>query len=101
MSPVWVISDEIAEAKILLQSILPLQTKWVNPPANASPVESLVLMSHASANIIANSTFSWWGAMLNPGSVVTVAPQKWFRGMDDPIDLYPSHWILVPSVWKG
>jgi hypothetical protein len=100
-NPIWVVSDDILEARKLLESLLPVETIWINPPKGIDPVESLVLMSHGAGNIIANSTFSWWGAMLNKNSVVTLAPEKWFRGMQDPKDLYPPHWLLVPSTWQN
>jgi hypothetical protein len=100
-NPIWVVSDDIPEAEKLLASILPANTIWVNPSNSTDPVESLVLMSRGAGNIIANSTFSWWGAALNEKSLVTVAPKKWFKGMQDPEDLYPPDWLLVESSWQG
>jgi hypothetical protein len=57
--------------------------------------EDLRLMSACRHHIIANSTFSWWGAWLNPSrSKIVVAPQRWFRAdeMDDR-DLVPPEWV--------
>jgi hypothetical protein len=55
------------------------------------------LMSLCDHHIIANSTFSWWGAWLNPSSEkIVVAPKNWF--VTDKIsseDLIPSSWILI------
>ena len=99
-NPIWVVSDDIPEAKKLIAHVLPANTIWVDPPISADPVESLVLMSQGAGNIIANSTFSWWGAVLNEKSMVTVAPKKWFKGMQDPKDLYPPHWLLIESSWQ-
>ena len=99
-NPIWIFSDDLNEAREILQPVLPIDANWISPPEGTDPVESLVLMSFGAGNIIGNSTFSWWGAMLNRHSVVTVAPKKWFRGMADPKDLFPKSWILVPSVWE-
>ncbi len=95
----WVFSDDPVAAKILLAGGLPNKTFWVNQPSDHDAAETMMLMSNASGNIIANSTFSWWGAALNSNGGPVVAPSKWFKSMLDPRDLYPPHWIQVESSW--
>lgn len=95
-----IFSDDIDRAREVLFGVVPENTYWINAPKNVSPVESLVLMSHATANIIANSTYSWWGAALNAKNSAVIAPSKWFRNMDDPQDLYPPRWYLIESSWE-
>lgn len=59
--------------------------------------EDLRLMSLCGHNIIANSTFSWWGAWLNahPGKTV-IAPAGWFKaGTHDSADLVPENWLRL------
>lgn len=45
---------------------------------DAPEIESLTLMSKCRAGICANSSFSWWGAYLNPDRLICM-PSKWFN----------------------
>lgn len=63
--------------------------------------EQLLLMSCCRYNVIANSTFSWWGAYFNSDSKKTVIyPSVWFgpnvKYVTD--DLFPSEWIKMEVV---
>jgi len=59
--------------------------------------EEMFLLSQCKNNIIANSSFSWWGAWLNGAAdKLVVAPQKWFRAPElDTRDLLPESWLKV------
>jgi hypothetical protein len=97
----YIFSDDIPAAKELLHLSVPSDTVWVDPPKESNPVESLLLMSLAKSNIIANSTYSWWGAALNFEKSVVIAPEKWFRSMPDPEHLYPPEWHTINSSWES
>ena len=98
-NPIWVFSDEIDMAKDLLAGELPLSTLWIQPPKSSNPAESLMLMTLGNAHIIANSTFSYWAAQLSSTSQIVIAPNKWFKSMEDPRCLINPSWHLVNSDW--
>jgi len=55
-------------------------------------LSALALMSLCSGGaIIANSTFSWWGAIL--GKAPTVYPSKWYGNKK--VNLFPDEWIQI------
>lgn len=54
--------------------------------------EDLRLMRCCNHHIIANSTFSWWGAWLSENkNTRVIAPKNWF-GIDRKIDIIPNRW---------
>lgn len=57
--------------------------------------EDMMLMKECDDNIIANSSFSWWGAWLNshPDKIV-VAPSKWVNTAEM-MDIVPKTWVRI------
>lgn len=65
---------------------------------NKKDYVELYMMSLCKNNIIANSSFSWWGAWLNKNeNKVVVAPEKWFGPeiTEYSGDIIPEKWIKI------
>lgn len=61
-------------------------------------LSDLLLLSSLDHNIIANSSFSWWGAYLNKNeNKKVIAPKIWFgpNGPQDQFDIIPERWVKI------
>jgi len=67
---------------------------YINNNQGCNSYIDMYLMSKARCCIVANSSFSWWGAWLNnrPNHVI-ISPKKWINSHDSK-DIYPDNWIL-------
>lgn len=93
----FIFSDDMDWVKSNLN--LPYESILVTHNTGDKSWEDLRLMSLCKHNVIANSSFSWWGAWLNnnPKKIV-IAPQKWFN--DEGInqtDVIPKTWIKLEN----
>jgi hypothetical protein len=94
---IWVFSDNISLAQEKFPSEYVSHTRWIND-VDSSAAATMEAMRLGHAYVIANSTFSWWGAFLSyVKSPKVIAPYPWFLRMDSPKNLIPEHWIQRPS----
>ncbi len=90
---IWLFSDEQTEAI----EFIPIKYRSLveNVSAhNLGTIETLEVMRLGRGYVIANSSFSWWGAHLSKNTdVQTIFPNPWFSGMPTPNDLCPPNWL--------
>jgi hypothetical protein len=89
----YFISDDIEWCKTAFNGIGMYSNK-------KDELEDMIIMLNCDHNIIANSSFSWWGAYLNNNNnKIVIGPEKWFGhyGPKDQDDIIPINWI---KIWK-
>ena len=90
----FVFSDDIAWVKDNLKIDLPC--RYIDHNYDSESYNDMWLMSLCQHHIIANSSFSWWGAWLNPSpEKIVVAPKKWFANENNVNDLIPQEWVTL------
>lgn len=92
----FIFSDDIDWARENLRPALP--HVHVNTNGSDAGYFDLELMRNCRHHIIANSTFSWWGAWLNEhAGKIVIAPRIWFNRKEN--DLYHTDDALIPGSW--
>lgn len=95
----FLISDDIEWVK----SYFPQSDDYVYVENNMGEnYEDMRVMTLCKHNIIANSTFSWWGAWLNTHKEkIVVAPYRWFADEEmqkKTLDIIPDNWIQIKNI---
>lgn len=60
-----------------------------------SEIEAMNIMASCSGHIIANSSFSWWGAWLSPYSNKIIAPKEWYSDGNNSRTVLPANFIRI------
>jgi len=90
----FVFSDDVAWCR---QNLKLENVSYIDLNKGKNSYIDMQLMSNCKHNIIANSSFSWWGAWLNNNTnKVVIAPGKWVNNLaSDDIDICPKNWIKL------
>ena len=96
-------NDSVNEVNEIINSLKPdfPQINFIRADPQLEDWEQMLLMSLCQHNIIANSTFSWWGAYLNTNSAKIVCyPDQWFspEAKKDTSDLFLDDWKKIPII---
>lgn len=95
-SPVfYIFSNDIEWCK---QNIEPLlngnKSVYVSGNRGKDSSWDMFLMGHCKSQILANSSFSWWSAFLNPRAEHIIVPSRWINRSDD-VEMYDESWIKI------
>lgn len=73
-------------------------TVYIDNPGDDGDIDDLHLMSLCKHHVIANSSFSWWGAWLSSlDNKLVIAPKNWFKNKPEmnTKDLIPDNWMKI------
>lgn len=94
---VYVFSDDLEWAR--RHVLVPFPCEYIAHNSAINSHLDLQLMTYCRSHIIANSSFSWWGAWLSNawghGDGLVVAPKRWGLKRPMPVDVPLQSWILT------
>lgn len=86
----YIFSDDIDYVK---QNFSIPNSQFIDWNVNDNSYLDMYLMSNCKYAIIANSTFSFWGAMLGTKKEIVIYPTKWINSPATPPTIFPHNWI--------
>lgn len=87
----FVFSDDIAWCKEYFADYTDFNFAQYKDQSTMGDLSLMLMCKHA---IIANSTFSWWGAALDTKQIV-IRPSEYFNGGEQGENIYPVEWIHI------
>jgi len=97
----FIFSDDVSAARKILEGANCEKIHFMNPPENSNPAESLLLMSKCKGLVIANSSFSYWSALLGGVKDLVVYPAPWTISLRMQVPEFPAHWVKIDSQFHG
>lgn len=92
----FIFSDDIAWVK---ENLVIENATYIENKEKRIPHEDMYLMHLSQHNIIANSSFSWWGAWLNQNEEkIVIAPKRWFADNElekQSQDIVCQDWVKI------
>jgi hypothetical protein len=90
----FIFSDDIEWVKNNLS--FPKNSYFIEHNNGLESYNDMRLTSLCDHHIIANSSFSWWGAWLNlKKNKIVIAPRLWFANGDDCSTIVPDGWLRL------
>ena len=96
---IWVFSDEIWKAKLILEPITNNKFQFITNTDGQNPAEILMAMSYGSLVIISNSTFSLWSAKLALNPIQIIYPDTFFKDRPFALSNFSEKWTPVKTHW--
>lgn len=92
----YIFSNDMEWSQQFIEN-MSLSCTFITHNIGINSYKDMYLMSKCRYNIVANSSFSWWGAWLNSYERKTViAPKVWFNSSDNKYeDIVPKEWIRI------
>ena len=90
--PIWLFSDEPDIARVALGRYGDEAQALTSPDG---PAAEMLAISHTAGIVIANSTFSWWGAWMSAKGTPVIAPDPWFSRGPSVEGLIPPEWTRI------
>lgn len=92
-------NNTVQESIKILQEEYP-NMEFVKVPDSIEDYKQMLIMANCNYNIIANSSFSWWGAYFNTKSKCVFYPSRWFGPSNSHLntkDMCPSSWKIISA----
>jgi hypothetical protein len=96
---VYIFTDATRTQVEELFNLAEMNVRIIDTSYGLTDVEQLALISKFKKVVIANSSYSWWGATLSKDETLVASPKNWYRSMPTPIDLIPENWIQIENSW--